>query len=57
MNFYLAQNDEEYMVKALSDNSLKVELRDGTTIIFPPNSWRVMDYGWLVPWNNWETQL
>jgi len=57
MNFYLAQNDAAYLVKVLPDNSLRVELQNGITITFPPHSWRVMDYGWLVPWSDWQTHL
>lgn len=57
MNFYLARNDEAYLVKELPDKYLRVQLRDGATITFPPQSWRVMDYGWLVRWNSWETHL
>jgi hypothetical protein len=57
MNYYLARNDEAYLVKELPDNSLRVDLRDGTTLTFRPQSWRVMDYGWLIPWNGWETHL
>jgi hypothetical protein len=59
MNFYLARNDEAYLVREVPDHSLQVELRDGTgtTLTFQPGSWRVMDYGWLVPWNGWETHL
>jgi hypothetical protein len=59
MNFYLVRNDEAYLVKELPDNSLQVELRDGTgtMLTFRPHSWRVMDSGWLVPWNGWETHL
>jgi hypothetical protein len=43
MNFYLVQNAEAYLVKVLPDDSLQVQLRNGTTITFPPGSWRVMD--------------
>ena len=59
MNFYLTRNDEAYLVKELPDNSLQVELLDGTgaMLTFRAHSWRVMDYGWLVPWNSWETHL
>lgn len=57
MNFYLVRNDEAYLVKAQPDNSLQVELQNGITITFPAYTWRVMDYGWLVPWTEWEKHL
>jgi hypothetical protein len=59
VNFYLTRNDEAYLVKELADHSLNVELRDGTGTIltFQPHTWRVVDYGWLIPWNGSGTRL
>jgi hypothetical protein len=57
MNFYLARNDDVYLVNVLLDGSLQVELRDSITITFSPQTWRVMDYGWLITWSGWETHL
>jgi hypothetical protein len=59
MSFYLVRDDEAYLVEVLPDKSLRVELGDGTgtTLTFRPHTWSVMDYGWLIPWNGWETHL